>query len=135
MIKYIFLFFPQPKQAPNQTDTQCVHQTFSHRRGALIGLPLLQDRGIRNAGRLFFALHRTRSCEVRPCQFLSSPLQKQTRNTGVNKCFVVQFNKPFVGMPYYNLADLVNCKLYKQGVEQFTPLVRYLSAATPSPHP
>ena len=56
MIKYVFLFFPQPKQAPNQTDTQCVHQTFSHRRGALIGLPLLQDRGIRNAGRLFFAL-------------------------------------------------------------------------------
>ena len=26
MIKYVFLFFPQPKQAPNQTDTQCVHQ-------------------------------------------------------------------------------------------------------------
>ena len=29
MIKYVFLFFPQPKQAPNQTDTQCVHQTIS----------------------------------------------------------------------------------------------------------
>ena len=28
MIKYVFLFFPQPKQAPNQTDTQCVHQKF-----------------------------------------------------------------------------------------------------------
>ena len=27
MIKYVFLFFPQPKQAPNRTDTQCVHLT------------------------------------------------------------------------------------------------------------